>query len=88
MERKPTYESPLGSRYASREMLYLFSPDNKFITWRKLWVALAEAERELGLPITQAQSEALNAHVTDIDYAAARAYEERVRHDVMAHVRA
>ena len=88
MERKPAYESPLGSRYASREMLYLFSPDNKFITWRKLWVALAEAERELGLPIAQAQIEALKEHVTDIDYDAARAYEERVRHDVMAHVRA
>ena len=88
MERKPAYESPLGSRYASREMLYLFSPDNKFITWRKLWVALAEAERELGLPIAEAQIEALKEHVTDIDYGAARAYEERVRHDVMAHVRA
>ncbi len=88
MERKPTYESPLGSRYASREMLYLFSPDNKFTTWRKLWVALAEAEKELGLPITDAQIKALKAHVSDIDYAAARAYEERVRHDVMAHVHA
>ena len=88
MERKPTYESPLGSRYASREMLYLFSPDNKFITWRKLWVALAEAEQELGLPISDAQIASLKAHVEDIDYAAARAYEERVRHDVMAHVRA
>ncbi len=88
MERKTAYESPLGSRYASREMLYLFSPDNKFITWRKLWVALAEAEQELGLPITDAQIAELNAHVEDIDYDAARAYEERVRHDVMAHVRA
>ena len=88
MERKPTYESPLGSRYASREMLYLFSPDNKFTTWRKLWVALAEAEKELGLPITDAQIKELKAHVSDIDYAAARAYEERVRHDVMAHVHA
>ena len=88
MERKPAYESPLGSRYASREMLYLFSPDNKFTTWRKLWVALAEAEKELGLPITDAQIKALKANVSDIDYAAARAYEERVRHDVMAHVHA
>jgi adenylosuccinate lyase len=88
MERKPAYESPLSSRYASREMLYLFSPDNKFTTWRKLWVALAEAEKELGLPITDAQIAELKAHVNDIDYAAARAYEERVRHDVMAHVRA
>jgi adenylosuccinate lyase len=88
MDRKPVYESPLGSRYASREMLYLFSPDNKFITWRKLWIALAEAEQLLGLPISDAQIEALKAHVTDIDYDAARAYEERVRHDVMAHVHA
>lgn len=88
MEHKSAYESPLGSRYASREMLYLFSPDNKFITWRKLWVALAEAEKELGLPITDAQIASLKEHVNDIDYDAARAYEERVRHDVMAHVRA
>jgi adenylosuccinate lyase len=88
MERKIAYESPLGSRYASREMLYLFSPDNKFITWRRLWVALAEAEQELGLAITDAQIAELRAHAEDIDYAAARAYEERVRHDVMAHVHA
>ncbi len=87
MERKPAYESPLGSRYASREMLYLFSPDNKFITWRRLW-ALAEAQRELGLPISEEQIASLRAHVSDIDYAAARAYEEKVRHDVMAHVHA
>ena len=88
MELKPVYESPQGSRYASREMLYLFSPDNKFITWRKLWVALAEAEQELGLPITDAQIASLKEHVEDIDYDAARAIEARVRHDVMAHVRA
>lgn len=83
---KNTYETPLNSRYASPEMLYLFSPDRKFSTWRRLWVALAESEMELGLPITQAQVDQLKAHVTDIDYEAARRHEERVRHDVMAHV--
>ena len=85
---KDTYETPLNSRYASREMQYLFSPDRKFTTWRKLWVALAESEMELGLPITQAQVDELKAHVNDIDYEAARRHEERVRHDVMAHVHA
>ena len=85
---KNTYESPLNSRYASPEMQYLFSPDRKFTTWRKLWVALAESEMELGLPITQAQVDELKAHVDDIDYEAARRHEERVRHDVMAHVHA
>ena len=85
---KNTYESPLNSRYASKEMQYIFSPDRKFTTWRKLWVALAESEMELGLPITQAQVDELKAHVNDIDYEAARRHEERVRHDVMAHVHA
>ena len=85
---KNTYESPLNSRYASREMQYIFSPDRKFTTWRKLWVALAESEMELGLPITQAQVDELKAHIKDIDYDAARKHEERVRHDVMAHVHA
>ena len=85
---KNTYESPLNSRYASPEMQYLFSPDRKFTTWRRLWVALAESEMELGLPITQAQVDELKAHVDDIDYEAARRHEERVRHDVMAHVHA
>ena len=83
---KDTYETPLNSRYASREMQYIFSPDRKFTTWRKLWIALAESEMELGLPITQAQVDELKAHVNDIDYEAARRHEERVRHDVMAHV--
>ena len=78
---KNTYETPLNSRYASPEMQYIFSPDRKFTTWRKLWVALAESEMELGLPITREQ-------VDDIDYDAARRHEERVRHDVMAHVHA
>ncbi len=82
------YETPLGSRYASREMLYLFSPDHKFTTWRKLWIALAETEKELGLNITQAQIDQMKAHVDDIDYDNARRHEERVRHDVMAHVHA
>ena len=85
---KNTYESPLNSRYASKEMQYIFSPDRKFTTWRKLWVALAESEMELGLPITQAQVDELKAHIDDIDYDAARRHEERVRHDVMAHVHA
>ena len=81
-----TYETPLNSRYASREMQQIFSPDRKFATWRKLWVALAESEMEMGLPVTQAQVDELKAHVEDIDYEAARRHEERTRHDVMAHV--
>ena len=81
-----TYETPLNSRYASREMQKIFSPDRKFTTWRKLWVALAESEMEMGLPVTQAQVDELKAHVEDIDYEAARRHEERTRHDVMAHV--
>ena len=85
---KDTYESPLNSRYASAEMQYIFSPDRKFTTWRRLWVALAESEMELGLPVTQAQVDELKAHIDDIDYDAARRHEERVRHDVMAHVHA
>ena len=83
---KNTYETPLNSRYASREMQYIFSPDRKFTTWRKLWVALAESEMELGLPITQAQVDQLKEHIDDIDYECARRHEERTRHDVMAHV--
>ncbi len=85
---KNTYESPLNSRYASAEMQYLFSPDRKFTTWRRLWVALAESEMELGLPVTQAQVDELKAHIDDIDYDNAARHEERVRHDVMAHVHA
>ena len=80
------YESPLASRYASDEMLYLFSPDKKFSTWRRLWVALARAEMELGLPVTQEQVDELEAHITDIDYAKAAQWEKKLRHDVMAHV--
>jgi adenylosuccinate lyase len=83
-----TYESPLSSRYASDEMLYLFSADKKFSTWRRLWVALARAEKELGLDITDAQIAEMEAHVTDIDYDYAAKMEKELRHDVMAHVHA
>ena len=85
---KPSYESPLNSRYASPEMQYIFSPDKKFTTWRKLWIALAESEKELGLNITDEQIGELKAHVNDVDYDAAAAYEKKLRHDVMAHVHA
>ena len=84
--RKDLYESPLASRYASQYMLHLFSPDMRFQTWRRLWVELARAEHELGLPITAEQVAELEAHVTDIDYDAAQRREKEVRHDVMAHV--
>ncbi len=80
------YESPLSSRYASDQMQYIFSPDKKFSTWRRLWVALARAEMELGLPVTAEQVEELSAHLTDIDYDKASQYEKKLRHDVMAHV--
>lgn len=80
------YETPFSSRYASPEMQYLFSPDNKFRTWRRLWIALAEAERELGLPITEEQIAEMKAHAEDINYDVAAAREKEVRHDVMAHV--
>ena len=88
MSQTNVYESPLASRYASNEMLYLFSPDKKFTTWRRLWVALARAEMELGLPVTQEQVDELEAHRDDIDYDVAAAEEKRLRHDVMAHVHA
>ena len=80
------YESPLSSRYASEYMLKLFSMDTRIQTWRRLWVALARAEQELGLPVTKEQVAELEAHITDIDYACAAAREKEVRHDVMAHV--
>ena len=80
------YESPLSSRYASDEMQYIFSPDKKFSTWRRLWVALARGEMELGLPVTQEQVDELEAHITDIDYEKAAQWEKKLRHDVMAHV--
>ncbi|MDD6799402.1 MAG: adenylosuccinate lyase [Firmicutes bacterium] len=81
-----TYESPLCSRYASKEMQYIFSPDYKFSTWRKLWCALAESEKELGLPITDAQIAEMRAHIDDIDYETEAEYEKKLRHDVMAHL--
>ena len=83
-----TYESPLSSRYASPEMLYIFSADKKFTTWRRLWIALARAEMQLGLPITQAQIDEMEAHKDEINYAAAARYERQLRHDVMAHIHA
>lgn len=81
-----TYETPLGSRYASKEMLYIFSPDKKFKTWRKLWIALAEGEKELGLDISDEQIEQLKEFADDINYDVAIAREKEVRHDVMSHV--
>ncbi|HIX24726.1 MAG TPA: adenylosuccinate lyase [Candidatus Lachnoclostridium avicola] len=80
------YVSPLSERYASKEMQYIFSPDMKFKTWRKLWIALAETEKELGLPITEEQIEELKAHAEDINYDVAKERERVVRHDVMSHV--
>ena len=80
------YNSPLSERYPSKEMKYLFSPEMKFRTWRKLWIALAEAEKELGLDITQEQINELKAHADDINYDEARQREAIVRHDVMSHV--
>ena len=81
-----TYESPFGTRYASEEMQYLFSADKKFRTWRLLWIALAKAEHQLGLPITEAQIAELEAHKDDINYEVAEERERLVRHDVMSHV--
>ena len=86
MEGYDRYVSPLSERYASRQMQEIFSPDRKFRTWRKLWIALAETEKELGLPITQEQIDELRAHADDINYEEAKAREKIVRHDVMSHV--
>lgn len=86
--KKDIYESPLNSRYASREMKYIFSPDKKFKTWRRLWVALAEAEMELGLSVTPEQVAELKEHMEDINYDVAEEQEKKVRHDVMSHVHA
>jgi len=80
------YDNPLIARYASQEMSRLWGPQRKFETWRKLWVVLAEAEAELGLPITQDQIDELKAHQSDIDFAVAAEYEKKLRHDVMAHI--
>ena len=81
-----SYESPFCTRYASKEMQYIFSADKKFTTWRRLWVALARAEMKLGLPVTQEQVDELEANIENIDYAVAAEREKQVRHDVMAHV--
>ncbi len=83
---KNTYESPLSSRYCDKEMKYIFSPDMKFRTWRKLWIALAETEMELGLPVTQEQIDELRANADNINYEVAQEREKLVRHDVMSHV--
>lgn len=83
---KDSYESPLCSRYASKEMQYIFSPDKKFTTWHKLWIALARAEMRLGLPITQEQISEMEAKAEEIDYDYAAEMEKKLRHDVMAHV--
>src|SRR5574344_1605461 len=80
------YNSPLNSRYSSEEMKYIFSPDFKFRTWRRLWIALAESEKELGLDITDEQIDELKAHAEDINYEVAKEREKVVRHDVMSHV--
>ena len=82
------YQNPLESRYSSEEMLYIFSPEKKFTTWRQLWIALAEIEKELGLDITNEQIQELKDNATNIDYDVAAAYEKKFRHDVMAHVHA
>lgn len=84
--KKLIYESPLSSRYASEQMQYIFSPDKKFSTWRRLWIALARAEMELGLPVTQEQIDQMESHITDIDYELAAQKERELRHDVMAHI--
>ena len=86
MQDKSLYDNPLIERYASREMCAHFSPQKKFSTWRRLWVALAEAEHELGLPVSQEQIDELKAHLDDIAFEVAAAYEKKLRHDVMAHV--
>ena len=80
------YQTPLGERYASKEMQYIFSPDMKFKTWRKLWIALAETEKELGLDITDEQIAELKANADNINYEDAKKREKEVRHDVMSHV--
>lgn len=82
------YESPFSARYASEEMQYLFSPKHKALCWRRLWIILAESERALGLPVSQEQIDEMKAHIDNVDFAAAAAYEKKFRHDVMAHIHA
>src|SRR3954451_18089996 len=88
MTGSEVYDNPLVTRYASREMSTLWGPQRKFSTWRRLWVALAEAEAQLGLPITKKQVDELRQHVDDVDFSKAADYERKLRHDVMAHVHA
>ena len=83
-----SYKNPLEERYSSAEMLFNFSPDNKFQTWRKLWITLAEIEKDLGLDISEAQISQLKEQADNIDYKVAADYEKKFRHDVMAHVHA
>jgi adenylosuccinate lyase len=80
------YQSPLSERYASREMQYIFSPDKKFRTWRRLWIALAETEHELGLPVSQEQIDELKAHADDINYDVAKERERLVRHECLMYM--
>ena len=84
--KRDSASNPLTERYASKEMSYLFSSNFKFRTWRRLWIALAEAERELGLPITDAQIAELKAHADDINFEDAERREREIRHDVMSHI--
>ena len=84
--RTDIYQSPLCERYASKEMQSIFSNDRKFTTWRKLWIALAESEQELGLPISDEQIQEMKSQIYNIDYEKAKQYESELRHDVMAHV--
>ena len=88
MDNDLTYVSPLASRNASPEMQAIWSPRTKFTTWRKLWLALAESEMEMGLPVTAEQVAELREHLEDVDYDNAASYEKKLRHDVMAHVHA
>ena len=88
MDPNQVYRCPLETRYGSRQMREIWSPQRKFSTWRRLWLALAESQRELGLDITRQQIDELAAHLDDIDFEAAAAYEARFRHDVMAHIHA
>lgn len=86
MQNQSSFKTPFEERYSSKEMLFLFSPDKKFTTWRKLWIALAESEQSLGLNITDAQISEMKQHITDIDFEYAKEMEKKFRHDVMAHV--
>ncbi|MBQ9625216.1 MAG: adenylosuccinate lyase, partial [Clostridia bacterium] len=83
-----TYENPLSNRYATKDMLYNFSDEKRYKIWRRLWIALAETQKELGLDITQEQLDEMIANKDNIDYELAKSYEKQTRHDVMAHIKA